>query len=415
MINSIRKFFLVCSGASLDLLNQPECKTELTRYAMMGAFVFLTAAFASLSGGFALYTGFKKLVLAIPVGILWGAFIFVLDRFIVSSIRKREREEDDSLWERALAKGREFLTALPRLVVAVFIAVTVAVPLELKYFEPEITARIAQKNLEAGKNLADEAKQGAPLIATLEKEINDLEAEQKRLRQRRDNLRDQRFNEVAGTRGQGFTGIPGIGPEARKRESEYQEANRDLDEFAKKRESDINEKRTQLAKLRGDLEERIKREQATMEQSNGFLARLQALRDLAEDGPVRNASWFLIVLLTLIETAPVLIKLLASRGPYEEMLEALEHRISVTKKKEISDFNSDINRELERYEAASDARRMLEEQLMRDALRIESLEDLAAHDVHDAQSEIARATVAAWRRKEVQAAKARDGARPSFV
>jgi hypothetical protein len=415
MINSIRKFFLVCSGASLDLLNQPECKTELPRYSMMGAFVFLTAAFASLSGGFALYTGFKKLVIAIPVGFLWGAFIFVLDRFIVSSIRKREWDEEASFWEKAQAKGSEFLTALPRLVVAVFIAVTVAVPLELKYFEPEITAQIADTNLKAGKAVADTAKEGAPLIATLEKEISDLEADQKRLRDRRNQLRDQRFNEVAGTRGTGFTGIPGIGPEARKREAEYQEASRDLDEFGQKREPAINEKRGQLSTLRADLEERIKREQLTKEQGNGFLARLQALSQLAADGPVRDASWFLVVLLTLIETAPVLIKLLASRGPYEEMLEALEHKISVTKKKEISDFNSDINKELERYEATSDARRMLEEQLMRDALRVESIENLAAHDVHDAQSEIARATVAAWRRKEVQAAKGRDGARPSFV
>src|SRR2546430_17519318 len=107
MVNSIRRFFLVCSGATVDILLRPECKTELARYAMMGAFVALTASFAALSGGFALYTGFKKVLLAIPVGILWGAFIFTLDRFIVSSIRKKPLGSDSSLTHKTWIKDRK--------------------------------------------------------------------------------------------------------------------------------------------------------------------------------------------------------------------------------------------------------------------------------------------------------------------
>ena len=41
MMKSIRRFFLVCSGATVEILERPECKTEVARYAMMGAFVVL--------------------------------------------------------------------------------------------------------------------------------------------------------------------------------------------------------------------------------------------------------------------------------------------------------------------------------------------------------------------------------------
>ena len=40
---------------------------------------------------------------------------------------------------------------LPRLVLAIMIASTVAVPLELKYFAPEIEAKLAQDNRNAGQ------------------------------------------------------------------------------------------------------------------------------------------------------------------------------------------------------------------------------------------------------------------------
>ena len=139
-MSPVKKFFLFCSGATIEVITQDECKTDIGRYTMIGAFVFLTAAFASLSGGYALYTGFKLWQLAVPVGLLWGSFIFTLDRFIVSTIRKKTVADTHSFREVFINKLREIGTVLPRLILAIFIGVTVAVPLELKYFEPEITA-----------------------------------------------------------------------------------------------------------------------------------------------------------------------------------------------------------------------------------------------------------------------------------
>lgn len=403
MVNSIKKFFLICSGATLDILEQPECKTELSRYRMIGAFVFLTAAFAALSGGFALYTGFKKLALAIPIGILWGAFIFTLDRFIVSSIRKSPEDTHHTLGEKILSKSMELLTAFPRLVMAVFIAITVAVPLELKYFEPEITAQISENFLDNAKDVANRARLAKPEIDTLEAELTRMDNDEREARERRNRLREQRLNEVKGERGDGLTGIRGTGPEARRREEEYLKAESELERVTQQNQARSEKVRARLDQLRLELAGTIDQGNQIQARRGGFLEQFKALHQLADkDSSIKNATWFLVILLTLIETAPVLIKLLARRGPYDDVLEAIEHKAYISKKKEISDFNSEINKDLERYEANSEARWVLEEQLRRSALNLDQIQELAYDDLKKAQSEIAKATVAAWKRKELQ-------------
>jgi hypothetical protein len=401
MINSIRRFFLICSGATVDILERPECKTELSRYAMMGAFVALTAAFAALSGGFALYTGFKKLPLAIPVGLLWGAFIFTLDRFIVSSIRKKAVDADSSLSHKTRIKLGEIMTALPRLILAGFIAVTVAVPLEMKYFEPEIEAQIAKTDLEADKAAAALAEQGELELPKLEKELQDMDANEQALRDRRDLLREQRRDEVSGVKGPGSTGIPGIGPEARQRKVEYDQAQQDFETALSLNLEPRAKAKARVEELRKKLDARIGGTRATMREGNGFLARFKALRKLAEDQSIENVSLFLIILLTLIETTPVLIKLFAKRGPYDELLDAVEHKVNIAQQVEVSNFNSDTNMDLELYRMRVEARRQLESQLIRDTLSSERIEDLAAQDIEKAQSEIAKATIGDWKWKQM--------------
>jgi hypothetical protein len=399
----LKKFFLLCSGATLDILDQPECKTELSRYRMMGAFVFLTAVFASLSGGFALYAGFKKLGLAIPIGLLWGTFIFTLDRFIVSSIRKSAVDSNTTAGDKIVSKLMEILTALPRLIMAVFIAVTVAVPLELKYFEPEINAQLSKNYIESAKGVATDVREGMPEINDLEAELKRMDDNEKGLRDRRDLLRDQRFKEVKGESGDGFTGKPGIGPEARKREAEYLKVESDYEKVTQQNQTRSEKVRERLDQLRLQLAGKIDDSNQVQAQRGGFLEQFKALNQLEDqDDSVNNATRFLVILLTLIETAPVLIKLFARRGPYDDLLEAVEHKAHIAKKKEISDFNSEINKELEHYEANSEDRWLLQEQLRRSALSLDQIHDRASDELKEAQSEIAKATVSAWKRKELQ-------------
>ncbi len=74
-------------------------------------------------------------------GLVWSLLIFNLDRFIVSTIRKRDQF------------GREFLQATPRIILAIIIAIVISKPLEIKIFEKEInTVLLKEKNAMALQN-----------------------------------------------------------------------------------------------------------------------------------------------------------------------------------------------------------------------------------------------------------------------
>ena len=127
-MQKITQFFLLASGADLKILEQ--CPSDRTKYAGIGATIFFTGLFAAIAAAFALYTVFDSYWISILLGLIWGAMIFNLDRYIVSSMRK------DSM------RYRELLTALPRIILAVVISIVIARPLELKIFDKEIQSEL---------------------------------------------------------------------------------------------------------------------------------------------------------------------------------------------------------------------------------------------------------------------------------
>ena len=135
-----KRFFWFCSGATIPILATPQCSTEHNKYAAIGATIFLTAVLATVSGGYALFTVFQSYPHSLGFSILWGVLIFNLDRFIVMSMKKRQRG-----WTNCV---KEMLTATPRLVLAVLISFVITTPLELKIFEREITKQIESKNIQ---------------------------------------------------------------------------------------------------------------------------------------------------------------------------------------------------------------------------------------------------------------------------
>ena len=102
---------MLCSGVDSDIING--CSNgEQNKYAGIGATVFFTAVMAFIASAYALFTVFDNALIAIAFGLVWGLLIFNLDRFIVSTIRKRDGFMD------------EFLQASPRIVLAMIIAMS---------------------------------------------------------------------------------------------------------------------------------------------------------------------------------------------------------------------------------------------------------------------------------------------------
>ena len=158
----IKNFFWMCSGADTDLL-QNCSKSEQVKYAGIGGTVFFTAVMAFIASSYALFTVFDSVYIAIAFGLIWGLLIFNLDRFIVSTIKKQGKP-----W-------LEISQAVPRLILAVIIAVVIAKPLELKIFEKEINqVLLEQKNNLTLQNKEQIALQYTPEITRVETEIQTL-------------------------------------------------------------------------------------------------------------------------------------------------------------------------------------------------------------------------------------------------
>ena len=193
----LKKFFLTCSGVDTDIIN--ECSNgEQNKYAGIGATVFFTAVMAFIASSSALYTVFDNYFIAAIFGLIWGLLIFNLDRFIVSTIKKR-----DSKW-------KELAQATPRIILAIIIAVVISKPLELKLFEKEINqVLLTEKNQMTLENKAQIAQQFTPEITQTNQDIATLKNEIVKKETETDALYETYIAEAEGRKG---TLLLGKGP-----------------------------------------------------------------------------------------------------------------------------------------------------------------------------------------------------------
>ena len=138
--NLIINLLLICSGASKTLIYKCP-KFEIIKYASIGATIFFTALLAFVSCFFALSLIFDSLFLIIVGSSLWAAIIFNLDRYIVMSLRPTESIKNN------------FLVSLPRLIIAVLVAVVISKPIEIKLFDSEINLFLEQERISNYKKI----------------------------------------------------------------------------------------------------------------------------------------------------------------------------------------------------------------------------------------------------------------------
>jgi hypothetical protein len=398
MIDAIGRFALMCSGANLRLLAQEECETERTRYKMIGIFVFLTAMFATLSGGYALYIGFGSFLPAAFVGVLWGVFVFNLDRFIISTIHKREIDPDLSTFETLHQRSGEILPGLLRLIFAVFISIVISTPLELKYFDSEIQAQMSETTFDAEKEIERTLAEDFPEITKLESENTRLEKDLSDQKARCDQKSDQSILEAEG---KGGTWKFGPGPVFREKKSEYAKCKTELAEMRKENQARIDENRESLKALmpqRDAKAEALKRAKA---KANGLLARLAALHKISSE-PNSGVGWagfFITALFILLETTPIFMKLISKRGPYDDALDAKEYEAHMRQKKAVSDLNQKINQELA-FEAMKASAILSAQQQLTQEFSAE-IDDLVADQITKAKEEVAKEVISDWKRKHL--------------
>lgn len=390
-------------------MDDPRCAIEHTKYAGIGATVLSTAVLASLSGSYAIYTTFRSVPISVCLGIVWGLIIFNLDRYIVSSIRRQRINPTLSRKERAVVRAREISRALPRLLLAVFISVVITRPIELKLFEPEIKADLESKKSQMLADIERQKRLEFP-------RIDELVAENAKLRQlilvkekERNDAHELAMSEALGKPGARTTGVFGKGIVYEQRWQAYLRAEAELAALRNTNDAKSAANEQTIASLTAEREASIRSARAEIEGMEGLLARLQALSSLADKNfSILVASLFIIGLFMLLETAPIIVKLLSERGPYEDIYEAKEHEVYVSERRRISNINDDANTRVSlkhrRNAAILDAESRLRKSL------IASMETLAAEELRRARKEVAATLVEHWKTAELKNLEARFGA-----
>ncbi len=306
----LKQFFILCSGADKDLLEGCS-EGEQTKYVGIGATVFFTAVMAFLASSYALFTVFDSIYPAIAFGIVWSLLIFNLDRFIVSTIRKRDKI------------GSEFLQATPRIILAVIIAIVISKPLEIKIFEKEInTVLLKEKNAMALNNKKEVANYFKSDLDKNKVEIDKLKSEITNKEKEVNTLYETYITEAEGTAG---TKKLGKGPVFKEKIAKHDLAKQELDTLQKTNLAKIAEMEKNTKTLQTDLDKKVTETQPIIDGFDGLMARINALDKLPW-----LPSFFIMLLFLAIETSPIIAKLLSPKGEYDYKLEDLETALKAT-------------------------------------------------------------------------------------
>ncbi len=330
LMQKVKHFLLFCAGVDRSLL--AKAPTDEHKYIGIGATVLFTGLLAFFSGGYAMYTVFDNAFLAIVFGLIWGLMIFNLDRYIVLSMKS------NGAW------FKDFMVAFPRLILAVFLALVISKPLELKIFEKEINAELVQMEQEVYKKQEDQVRvRYAVQVADYQSNIQQLKTEIAQKTANRDSLERMAIQEADGT---GGSRKRNLGPIYKTKKAAAENAQKELDGLMASYLPIIKEQETSIQNINSDINKEI----TNLKRSayGGLAARMDALDRLASQSEaIFWANLFIILLFVSIETAPIFVKLIASRSPYDFVLHEVEHEFKMANLEKTSLLSNAIKNKIQ--------------------------------------------------------------------
>jgi hypothetical protein len=396
----LNEFMWFCSGANKDILRK--CPNEYAKYFGMGGTILFTSLMASLSGGYAFYKAFDSSSLAICFGLFWGAMIFNLDRFIVNTMYSDGKPTISS---------KEFFSGLPRIIIAIFLGIVISFPLELKLFEDEIEARIGVlkvENLtsynktsqvafsEIGSNKSEVSSYDQS-IEKLKSEISDAKTKWESIKQvpRQGTKTDDKGNIIRYTY---YVWPP-----------QYYTLKKDYEDIKETNTSEIDN----LKLKRGETEEKIRAKEKekgefdnsntkTIKAINDLSTRMEAFAKLKDEKPaIQIASLFIMLLLIIIEIAPVLFKMMLTSGEYETRQVTESNLLKSEEIVRLSQKNDWANTEITKL--LEENKKKIDEKHFELATELSSNQELLMA-IAKAQSEIAQVAIEKWKEQEIQRA-----------
>jgi len=360
------KFLWWCAGADARILKYSSYADHV-KYVGIGGVVLATGFLAMISMGFAMHTifgddkGQGNWFITIPIAIIWGLIIFNLDRFIVSSTGKGDGKSSIS-WE-------EFKNALPRLSMAIILGLSIAAPLETYIFQTEIQREwnLTMEQLAQGRLIQFETKENTRR-EELDEALIKVEDEVDNQQRIAEEVAKEFITQMQGKNG----AVPGYGDISKNLKILKIKEENLLKKLVSSRDSirlKIENNNVRIDEAKDSIYT------STINSRPGFLDKLMMLERLAEHGksipkydPVTNEViqgeeveiygsafwpvWLVRLLLMMVEIAPVLLKLMLIKGPYDYMSENV-NQILETKQgiglRYITDENSQIHKMKENY------------------------------------------------------------------
>lgn len=195
---------------------------------------------------------------------------------------------------------------------AIFIALVISKPLELKLFQSEIDFKLLEIKREKSL-LIDE--QYEKKINQIERNENRYQTELNKSFQLKETYYAQYKCECDGTCG---TGNSGRGSECLRKQQKYESYTNEHRIIESKINSRLSLLTWEKAKL--NIDKNKEKQELSRHFSKGLLARLEALSALSG-----NTSFAILLLFIFLETAPILSKLFAPIGPYDHLLQGKEY------------------------------------------------------------------------------------------
>ena len=263
--------------------------------AAFGLLVLFTTSLAFCSAYYTLSTvGVNERWLPWIAG-AYAIFIFTIDREIVGSL------------DRA--------TAFVRPLLALFIGMVVAVPVELWIFQDRVDQELAKQYRQNNKEQLDQLRDAE---AQMEKRRADLQATLAELRKREADWGHVMDDELVGRPNDGRTGVSGDGPVFENARAQQAAVRLRIEEVR----HDLKQLEQSLPRERQRLEKEFQRLEVAKVTS--FTTRYEALQDVIHSSPaLYRLSWGVTLFLILLEMSGALMKLLTPHVDYHHLVNAV--------------------------------------------------------------------------------------------
>lgn len=326
------------AGVDPAIINLPECAGEKRLYTAIGLNISVTAIFAATSGGYAMYSIFKSLEIAISLGIGWGLTIGILDRFLIMTTQKKSYFD----W-------KFYIIGVGRIGMATLLAVVISKPLEMAVFNKEIFAHISTANLAAEvqmKSTVAELSESIE-IARLRQENADLKTEDVQLNDKQQKAYDAMIGEAEGTSG---STRAGKGPLFDEKSVELDRQKAVVDATTAQHREKVAANDRQIEILETAKAAKVAQVRTARVSADSLLAQMEALEQMAaQSETVAWSSRLISAIFVVIDVMPILGKLVMNRTIYDSILSHQTNAVVQRQDALTANLKYEIAQEMDRH------------------------------------------------------------------